>query len=114
MAFVRGERVGLARLKRVLPNIFETFQGCDPRAVLVECGLSPRVNPWSPHAVTFYFAPEQDGRAMYNPDMSTVKKRACLAQTLDEPDAPVARLAKTSDELMQDYSFVSSSWTPRS
>jgi hypothetical protein len=105
MAFVRGERVGLARLKRVLPNIFETFQGCDPHAVLGECGLFPCVDPWASHtAVTFYFAPEQDGRAMFDPNEPTVVQRK----------KPRQHHAKTSDELMQDYSFVSSSWTPRS
>ena len=97
MAFVRGERVGLDRLKRVLPNIFETFQGCDPRAVLVECGLAPCVDQMSSDAVTFFFAPEQDGRAMYDPEMHALQKRSR------------GKRAKTSDELVQDYAFGSSS-----
>jgi hypothetical protein len=65
MAFVRGDRVGLIRLQRVLPNIFKAFPGCDPHDVLVECNLRP--TSACDGGFTFFFRPERDGEDMVQP-----------------------------------------------
>jgi hypothetical protein len=72
-AFVRGDRVGLDRLIRVLPNIFEAYPACSPHDVLVECGLFPRVVDPEAKYPTFFFKPEKDGHSMIEPSWAEVR-----------------------------------------
>ena len=92
MAFVRGDRIGLIRLQRVLPSILKAFPGCDARDVLLECNLRPTAAPDG--TCTFFFRPERDGERMIQPGESPPRKRALL----------------TADELMASYAELSSSW----
>lgn len=102
MAFVRGDRVGLIRLQRVLPNIFKAFPGCDPFAVLMECNLFP--TGASDGVPTFYFRPERDGERMVQP------RNRDSAVVEPENRIVVFRKGQSSEELMQSYSVVTSSW----
>lgn len=81
MAFVRGDRAGLIRLKNVLPNIFVNYEGCDEQAVLLECGLYPYPGPKG--VTTFYLNPERDGNNMVNPGCSPQKPQLNARQLMD-------------------------------
>lgn len=82
MAFVRGDRAGLIRLRNVLPNIFANFQGCDEHAVLLACGLYPYPGPKG--VTTFYLNPEREGNNMINPGpVSPTKGRLNARQLMD-------------------------------
>jgi hypothetical protein len=107
MAFVRGDRVGLIRLQRVLPNIFKAFPGCDPYAVLIECKLLP--TGASDGAPTFYFRPERDGEHMVQP---RARYPAVVEPSSKEEENRIIvfRKGQSSEELMQAYSVVTSSW----
>jgi len=69
MAFVRGDRPGLVRLQRVLPNIFRAFPTCNQEAVLAECGLNPCEGPHEGF-LSFYLNPEREGYNMLRPPYS--------------------------------------------
>ena len=66
MAFVRGDRPGLVRLQRVLPNIFRAFPTCDQHTVLVECGLYPCAGPHEGF-LSFHLNPDREGSKMLLP-----------------------------------------------
>jgi len=125
MAFVRGDRVGLIRLQRVLPNIFKAFPGCDPHDVLVECNLRP--TSACDGGFTFFFQPERDGEDMVQPprfhqrgkrhhdDGEDMIQPSRGKRHHDEPPAceetrVVVYHRKTADELMESYSELRSSW----
>lgn len=105
MAFVRGDRVGLIRLQRVLPNIFKAFPGCDPHDVLVECNLRPTFA--CDGGFTFFFRPERDGEDMIQPPRG---KRHRDESPACEETRVVVYHRKTADELMERYSELRSSW----
>ena len=101
MAFVRGDRVGLIRLQRVLPNIFKAFPGCDPHDVLVECNLRP--TSACDGGFTFFFQPERDGEDMIQPPR---RKRHRDESPACEETRVVVYHRKTADG----YSELRSSW----
>lgn len=103
MAFVRGERVGLSRLRCVLPSILREFPSTDPVAVLADCGLTPLHTGKVP---SFYFHPEKDGHAMIVPEH---RRDVVLAERLIvfAPEEPVP----ASDRLLLAYADLSSTWT---
>ena len=110
MAFVHGDRIGLDKLKRVLPNIFKTFPDCDPDSVLLECGLFPCPGKNFP---TFYFCPEKEDREMVEPSPD----RVIVMRDVEDPVVcSQAKLNFSSSEiLLCAYADVSSSWgSPRS
>jgi hypothetical protein len=92
-AFVCGGMVGLIRLKKVLPNIFKNFEGCDPRAALEQCGLFPQ--PGYNGDLSFYLDINTEGRAMLDPNPTSRKRARC----------------PTADQLQDVYEAVSSSWS---
>jgi hypothetical protein len=105
-AFVRGDRVGLDRLIRVLPSIFKTYPGCNPHDVLVESGLCPRMVDPDAKYPTFYFKPDRDGRAMIEPRWAEVR-----SPRVSEIDTPLKTRALTSDELVEAYESARGSWS---
>jgi hypothetical protein len=100
MVFVRGDRVGLDRLKRVLPNIFKAFPGCLPSHVLKDCGLLSR--PDDGEYPTFFFRPERDGRMMIEPGHGGTK-----------PVRSGREEAFSSEDLADLYGTVSAEWSSR-
>ena len=103
-AFMRGDREGLTRLVRVLPNIFKTYPDCSPHDVLLECGLEPMPTfPESPYP-TFYFRPAFEKPWMIKPFSG--KKQLHASQPQDE------REVYRSQELMEAYEAMRSEWSP--
>jgi hypothetical protein len=107
-AFVRGDRIGLDRLVRVLPNIFEAFPTCRPHDVLVDCGLFPRVVDPEAKFPTFYFRPEKDGPPMIQPGWAELRSPRSGLGT------PRKTRVMTADELVEAYESTASSWSLRS
>lgn len=99
MAFVRGDRAGLIRLRNVLPNIFANFQGCDEHAVLLACGLYPYPGPKG--VTTFYLNPEREGKNMINPGWHEISREG-VSPTKGRLNAR---------QLMDLYDGLSSSWS---
>lgn len=89
MAFVRGDSVGLMRLKQVLSNIFAFFPECDQQVVLERCGLHPYQRPDG--KMSFVFDPPQD-------NVRVSRKRPALS----------------ADQLDDAYEQVSSTWSSSS
>lgn len=105
MAFVRGDRAGLIRLKKVLPNIFGFFKGCDQEAILLECGLYP--HPGKKGVMTFYLNADRDGNMMINPGWKEIKRED------GETSTPQSCRSEgmTANQLMDLYDGLSSSWS---
>lgn len=96
-SFVQGGRVGLARLKKVLPSIFSSFSVGSPYDVLLECGLIPEYSHACNGYPSFFFHPDLDGCQMIERLEPATRKR--------KRDIPV------SEQLQQTYESARSSWT---
>ena len=117
MAFVRGERVGLERLRCVLPTLCQEFASVDMSAVLVECGLTPL---YFDGKLSFYFCPNKEGQDMFVPkrrgDMVVLSERLIVFDPLDvesrshSTSYPSEDRACASDQLMLAFVDISSSW----
>lgn len=97
-AFIRGGRIGLLCLKKVLPSIFKEFPLCDPYKSLVECGLLPLYPESDCPFPTFWFNPDLDGILMIQP---VEKGRHHHA----------GRKRKSSVDLVQTYDAVRCEWS---
>lgn len=59
--FIRGDRVGLVQLRKVLPSIFKTFCVPSPSELLVKCGLIPEYPDPACEFPSFFLQPDLDG-----------------------------------------------------
>ncbi len=97
----------MIRLQRVLPNIFKAFPMCNPYDVLVECNLCPTSG--NDGVCTFFFRPEREGADMVQP-----RKRdpahAEPSSNQEETRVVLFRKGPASDEQMESYSELTTSW----
>lgn len=105
-SFVRGGRVGLVRLKKVLSNIFLSFPTPSPQNVLIECGLIPESSHDYNGFPSFILQPDLDGCLMIDyPDPANTRKRKYNAAFAKSNPSP------SSEQLQRAYEGVRSTWT---
>jgi hypothetical protein len=105
-AFKSGHRVGLAQLRRVLPNIFRAHPLCNRHEALIEAGLEPMPSYPESEFPTFFFRPDLELPAMI---VSSIGRKRPIRADNNRPRDDAADYR--SRELLSAYEAMRSEWS---